>query len=303
MSKGHALEVVQAPAEPPPVEERSSRHRIFRAAWYAGNVLLILSILVAAYSGAWEYSTRRFLKGFSDAVVPEPASAQEKIEAILNWMAYGPARREGGPDPSSPNRDPTDTLNFASLLKICGSATNAFINLANSAGLPARRLLLFDSHWRTTHVLAEALVDRRWIVVDPAFRTVLQGADGQPLTREELIDPAVRATATRRIRGYSSEYTFDHTAHVRWTRLGFVGLPLQRVLDWFLPAWEDSTAVSLLLERESLAMMVFAIILVAFLALLRICLRWYGENRLGFHCVRFRNQVRQGLRAFFDVPS
>jgi Transglutaminase-like superfamily len=303
MSKGHALEVVQAPAEPPPVDERSSRHRIFRAAWYAGNVLLVLSILVSAYSGAWEYSTRRFLKGFSDAVVPEPASAQEKVEAILNWMAHGPARREKGPDLSSPDRNPTDTLNYASLLRICGSATNAFINLAKSAGLPARRLLLFDSHWRTTHVVAEALVDRRWIVVDPAFRTVLRGADGQPLTRQELADPAVRATATKGIKGYSSEYTFDRTAHVRWARMGFVGLPLQRVFNWLLPAWEDSTAVSLLLERESLAMMVFAIILVAFLALVRIWLRWYCENRLGFHCVRIRKQFRQGLRAFFDVPS
>jgi hypothetical protein len=301
--KGHALEVVQAPAESPPVEERSSWQRIFRAAWYGGNVLLILSILVCAYSGAWEYSTRRFLKGFSDAVVPEPASAQEKVEAILNWMAHGPARREGGPKPSSSDRNPTDTLNYASLLKICGSATNAFINLAQSAGLPARRLLLFDSHWKTTHVVAEALVDRRWIVIDPAFRTVLRGADGQPLTREELIDPAVRAAAAKTIRGYSPEYTFDRTAHIRWARMGFVGLPLQRVLDWLMPAWEESTGVSLLLERESLAMMVFAIVLVAFLALLRIWLRWYGENRLGLHCVRIRNQVRQGLRAFFDVPS
>jgi Transglutaminase-like superfamily len=303
MSKGHSLEVVQIPTEPPTVDERSNRHRVFRAAWYAQNVFLILSILVCAYSGVWEYSTRRFLKGFSDAVVPEPAPAQEKVEAILNWMAHGPARREGGPVLTSPDRNPTDTLNYASLLKICGSATNAFINLAESAGLPTRRLLLLDSRWMTNHVVAEALVDGRWIVVDPAFRTVLRGATGQLLTREELVNPAVRAAATKGIKGYSPEYTFDRTAHVRWARLGFVGLPLQRVLDWLLPDWEDSTAVSLLLERESLAMMLFMVVLVAFLTLLRIWLRWYGENRLGFRCVRFRKQLRQGLRAFFDAPS
>jgi hypothetical protein len=303
MSKGHALEVVQTPTELPEVEERSNRHRVFRAVWYAENVLLILSILLCAYSAAWEYSTRRFLKGFSDAVVPQPASEQEKVEAILEWMAHGPARREGGPVLSSPDRNPTETLNYASLLKICGSATNAFINLAESAGLPARRLLLFDSHWRTTHVVAEALVIRRWIVIDPAYRTILRSANGEPLTREELMDPAVRATATKGIKGYSPEYAFDRTAHVRWARLGFIGLALQRVLDWLLPAWKDWTGVSLLLERESLATLVFALLLTVFLALLRTWLRWYGENRLGFRCVRFRKQLRQGLRAFFDVTS
>jgi hypothetical protein len=303
MSKGHAIEVVQAPANPRPLEQRSHRYPIFWAAWYAGNVLLILSILVGAYSVAWEYSTRRYLKGFSDAIVPESSSAQEKVEAILNWMAHGPARREGGQDLSSPDRNPTDTLNYASLLKVCGSATNAFINLADSTGLPARRLLLLDSRWKTNHVVAEVLVDGRWVVVDPAFRTVLRGADGELLTREELIDPAVRAAATKGIKGYGAEYTFDRTIHVHLARIGFVGLPLRRVLGWVLPGWDDSTAMSLLLERESLAMMVLAITLVALLALVRICMRWYGETHLGFHSVRIRKQFRRALRAFFDVAS
>jgi Transglutaminase-like superfamily len=172
----------------------------------------------------WEYSTRRYLKGFSVAIVLEPASAQDKIEAILNWMAHGPARLKVGADPSMPDRDPTDTLNYASLLQVCGSATNAFINLADSTGLPARRLLLLDSHQMTKHVVAEVRIDGRWIVVDPAFRVLLRGADGRLLTREELSDPAVFSAATRSIRDYDPVYTFDRAAHVRLARLGFVGL-------------------------------------------------------------------------------
>jgi hypothetical protein len=303
MSQGHTLEVVQAPAGLPPLGERLNRCRMFRVAWYAENVLLILAILVGVYSAAWEYSTRRYLQGFSDAVVPESSPAQEKVEAILNWMAHGPARREGGPDLSSPDRNPTDTLNYASLLQICGSATNAFINLAGSTGLPARRLLLLDSSQRTNHVVAEALVDGRWIVVDPAFRAILRGTDGQLLTREDLVDRAVLAAATKRIKGYRAEYTFDRTSHIHLARIGFVGLPLRRILDWLLPGWKDSTAMSLLLERESLAMMVLAITLVALLALVRISMRWYGETRLGFRSVRIRKQLRQASRAFFDVSS
>jgi hypothetical protein len=303
MKKGHVLEVVQAPADLPPLEGRSSQHVVFRAAWYAVNVLLSLSILIAIYSVAWEYSTRRYLKGFSDAVVPESSTSQEKVEAILDWMAHGPSRREGGPDGTSPDRNPTDTLNYASLLQVCGSATNAFINLSDSAGLPTRRLLLLDSRRMTNHVVAETLVDGRWIVVDPAFRTLLRGPDGNLLTREELVDPAVWAAATKGIKGYSPEYKFDRTAHVRLTRIGFVGLPLRRVLEWFFPGWEQSVTMSMFLERGSLAMMLLAIALVALLALLRISIRWYGENRLGFQSVRIRKQFGQALRAFFDVAS
>lgn len=298
------MEVVRASAEPPPTEEQSNRrHSIFRAAWYASNVLLLFSILLASYSVAREYSTRRYLKGFSDAVVPESSLAQEKIEAILDWMAHGPARQKGGPDLSSPDRNPSDTLNYASLLQVCGSATNAFINLADSAGLPARRLLLVNSREMTKHVVAEVLIDGRWIVADPAFRVVLLGTDGRPLTREELADPAVFSAATRNIPNYSPEYTYERTTHIRLARIGFIGIRLQRFLDRYLPSWEDSPAASLLLERESLAMAVFAIILVALLVLLRMVLRWYGQGRLGLQPVRVRERFRRACHAFLNATG
>jgi hypothetical protein len=293
-------------AEPERLSERaraSHRHPIFRAIWYAGNLLLILAILLAAYSVVWEYSTRRYLKGFSDAVVPESSSAIDKVEAILNWISRGPARQESDQIVTAPDRDPTDTLNFASLLKVCGSATNAFINLADSSGLAARRLLLLDSRHLTKHVVAEVLIDGRWIVVDPAFRMIPRGSDGRLLTHEDLADPAVLSVATRGVPGYSQEYTYDRTAHIRVWRLGFVGLPLRIVLDRLLPGWEDSAAVSLLLERESLATMVVALMAVFLLAIMRVVLRWYGERRLGVRPVRIRQQVRRAFYAFVDTAG
>lgn len=304
MSEGRATRGVQAPADLVLEGNQSDyRHPVFRAVWYAGNVLLILSVFLAAYSVAWEYSTRRYLKGFSDAIVPESSSAQEKIEAILNWMAHGPARLEAGADLAAPNRDPTATLNYASLLQVCGTATNAFINLADSAGLPARRLLLLDSHRLTKHVVAEVRIDGRWIVVDPAFRLFLRGADGRLLTREELADPAVFSAATQGIPNYSPDYTYDRTAHIRMARLRFVGTPLRHFLNRLLPGWEDSTAMSLLLERESLATMALAIILVLFMAFLRVVLRWYGEKRLRLRPIRFREQFRRACYAFLDTAG
>jgi Transglutaminase-like superfamily len=283
--------------------QRAPSSKLFRAVWYTGNILLILAVLVAAYSAVWEYSTRRYLKGFSDAVVPASASTEAKVQAILNWMSNGPARQQAGPDPSLPDRDPTETLNYASLLKVCGSATNAFVNLADSAGLAVRRLLLLDSHHLTKHVVAEVLVDGRWIVVDPAFRTILRGADGSLLTRQQLVDPAIFSAATRNIHDYDPIYTFDHGVHVRIARLGVIAAPLRAMLNRILPGWEDSTAISLLMERESMATIVVALLFVFLLGLLRVGLRWYGERRLGIRPVRIRQQVRRAFSAFVDTAS
>jgi hypothetical protein len=276
-------------------------HALFRAVWYAGNILLILAILLACYSAVWEYSTRKYLKGFSDAVVAFSSSDEAKTEAILHWMSNGPSRQDAGPVASLPDRDPIDTLNYASLLRVCGSATNAFINLGDSAGLVVRRLLLLDSELITKHVVAEVLIDGRWIVVDPAFRTILRDSDGSALTREQLSNPAVFSAATRSIKGYDPIDTYESTAHVRTHRLGFAGLALRRTLNRLLPGWEDSTAISLLMERESLATMVAALILVFLLSLLRVGLRWYGERRLGIRPVRVRQQIRRAAEAFVDT--
>jgi len=262
---------------------------------------LVLSILLALYGAVWEYSTRRYLKGFSDAVVLASTSDEDKIKAILNWMAHGPARRGGGPEPTLPNRDPIHTLNYASLLQVCGTATNAFVNLANSAGLVSRRLLLQDSRRLTKHVVAEVLLDDRWIVVDPSFHVIWRGADGRPLTREELADPAVFSEVTRAVPSYSPQYTFDRTAHIHLSRMKAVGRFLRRSLDRWLPGWENSATLSLLLERESLAALLAALLLVLFFFLVRAGLRRYGEKRLGLRTMRIHDQFQRALSAFMDA--
>ena len=278
-------------------------HSLYRSAWYSVNGLLIVAIALTLYSMGWEYSTRRYLKGFSDAIVPLSAPPEEKVQAILNWMAHGPARQVAGPDGSAPDRDPTETLNYHALLQVCGSATNAFINLANSAGMDVRRVLLLDSRRLAKHVSAEVQVDGRWIVVDPAFRVILRGVDGKPLTREQLKDPTEFAAATKNIANYNSNYNYDLTTHIRVGRLRVVGRPLRAVLDGALPGWEDSTTTTLLAERESFALMLASFCLVIFLIILRVSLRWYGEKRLGVRTLRIREQIRRAFGAFVDTAG
>ncbi len=270
-----------------------SGHIVFRTAWYSINVLLLFSMLAVVWSSAWEYSTRRYLKGFSDAIIPFTAPPVQKVQAILNWMSHTPARFGQAPVADNDDRNPTDTLNYASLLRVCGTATNAFINLADSGGLTTRRLLLLDANRVTVHVVAEVLIDDRWIVVDPAFHTIFRGPDGTTLTRAELAEPATFSFATQNIPGYDASYVFTRAVHVRLSHFGPLGRFLRVELDKWVPNWESSAALSLLMERESLEMISLFTMLAFFLVFLRILLRWYGESRLGLRPRHLRDRLRR----------
>jgi hypothetical protein len=129
----------------------------------------------------------------------------------------------------------------------------------------------------------------------------MRGADGRALTREELADPATFAAATRNIAGYDPRYTFDHVVHIRLARVRVFGLLVRRILDRLVPGWEDTPTMTLLVERESFAAMVASLLLLIFLILLRVSLRWYGEKRLGVQSVRIRQQLRRACHAFLDA--
>jgi Transglutaminase-like superfamily len=237
------------------------------------NALLILAVACALVSWFWEYSTQRYVKGFADAIIPASASDEQKVESILDWMSHGPARENAGEDfESSVDRDPTYTLNYTKLLKTCGTATNAFLNLADSGGLRARRLLLLDSQDRTVHVVAEVWLDGEWVVVDPAFRAILRGRSGDPLTRLQLADPVVSADATHELPGYPTEYNYRNTAHVRFARLGAAGSLLGALFVRSMPNIANSPTLSLVLERRSLAVTALCLAIVLLLLSLRVWL-------------------------------
>src|ERR1700675_4399999 len=81
-------------------------HRVFRAA--------------LLYSGAWEYSVREYLRGFSDALIPASSSPEQKVEAILSWMRNGPQRPKASNPEELSKRDPETTLNYQQLLSEIG---------------------------------------------------------------------------------------------------------------------------------------------------------------------------------------
>ncbi|MGO9639745.1 MAG: hypothetical protein ACLP1Y_00360 [Candidatus Acidiferrales bacterium] len=276
-------------------------HRVFHFLWYATDVLLIISLISVIYGAVWEYSTRSYLKGFSDAIVPASGSDETKVEAILAWMEHGPARRSEPPSSMLAARDPADTLNYQGLLSVCGTATNAFVNLADSGGLRARRLLLLGDNLQSKHVVAEVLIDGRWAVVDPSYRFIFRDAQGRTLTREQLKDPAVFREATQGIPGYPQEYTYERAVHVRLSRLP---LPqryfhIRRWLTSLWPNWEEAVNWTYVLERESFALLLSSFIVFCFASLIRLLLSWYGSRRLGIRRVRFRDQLHRVSATFF----
>src|ERR1700686_2250884 len=265
-------------------------HPIVRWCWFAINVLLVASLVAVLYSVGWEFSTRSYLKGFSDAIIPASNRPEQKVEAILQWMAHGPARRSEADTGGLARRNPEDTLNIQQLLKVCGTATNAFVNLAQSSGLHARRLLLLDTYGQSKHVVVEVLLDDRWVVVDPSYHFIPRLRDGQFATRTELKDPAIFRAATQSIPNYPADYTYESTVHVRLARIPWIGRHLRGIFNFIWPPWEEAINWTLLLERESFAMLVASVLLLCFALAARLLLGWYCRSKLGIARERLRDQ-------------
>ena len=278
-------------------------HPVFRSLWRVVNLLLLLAAIFTIGTGVREYSVRKYLRGFSDAIIPEAAPAQEKVESILAWMSNGPPRLEA-PNPNQLSaHDPTDTLNYRQLLDVCGSATNAFLNLSRSAGLQTRRLLLLTPERSTKHVVAEVLLSGRWVIVDATYRVVMKDARGNLLTRRELQDPRVFREASSRIPNYVQEYSYENFAHVRLASLPLRGFHIRQLLDRVFPAWDEYLDWSLLLERRSYFLFILSLNFLIALLLLRVLLALIADHHFGMPRLHLRHNLSRALAAFFSTPE
>jgi hypothetical protein len=133
------------------------------------KLVIFAACIVFLLSCLWEWRTRIYLRAFDDSIIAAGATDEEKVTDILAWISNGPRRGDGAPLAFA-DRDPISSLNNTQALKICGSSSTAFINLATVAGLDARRVLLMDN-FMTRHVVVQVYVrPRGWIWVDPSLR-------------------------------------------------------------------------------------------------------------------------------------
>ena len=278
------------------------KEHVLHAINFCINILLVSSILLTLFGLAWEYSTRWYLAGFSNAVLPYASSPEGRVSAILAWMQQGPARDAEYYSDDAENRDPVDTLNYKELLNVCGTATNAFVNLASAGGLEARRLLLLDSAgMNTNHVVAEVNLDGRWVIVDPTFHVILRDSDGHLLTKEQLARPAIFQQATGNLEHYDPSYNYQHTAFIHFARLPIVGRFLQSKMNSVLPVWQEDINWTVLVERQSYSTFVVGITLLLCSILLRRLLCWYA-SKSSLALESPWEQLRRGGTALFSTP-
>jgi hypothetical protein len=283
---------------------QTRQHRNFRFVWWSCNLLLATAFVAMLYSCIREYSVRRYLDGFSDAIAPSILPAEPKVQAILDWMRIEPSRAVASNPDALSQRDPYITLNYQQLLRVCGTATNAFLNLAREDNLLVRRLLLLAPDGSTKHVVAEVLIDRRWVVVDPSYHMFMRDAQGRLLTRQDLQNSAMFKQAVSSVPNYPQEYNYEHSAHVRLERVPlFAVVHLRRVLDAIYPGWDEAADWSLVLERESFFYLVLSAGATLFFLLVRAALAWYADRRLRVPRFHLRDNAVRARAAFFSAPE
>jgi hypothetical protein len=279
------------------------KHIVFKFVWRATNALLVLCLAGLVYSAGWEYSVRQYLRGFSDAVVPAVATPEQKVEAILSWMRSGPPRAIAVDPDALPQRDPETTLNYKQLLSVCGTATNAFLNLARSSDLNVRRLLLLTPERMTKHVVAEVLLNDKWVIVDPTYRIVMRDKRGHMLTRRDLQNPELFEQATSAVPDYPAAYNFATFAHVRIAKLPLQGLHLRTILGKVYPGWDEALDWSLLLERESFFVLCVFIAGSVFFLTVREAMAWYADRKLKIPRFQLRAHFARAGAAFIGAPG
>ena len=156
---------------------------------------------------------------------------------------------------------------------------------------------MFDATGVSKHVVVEVLVGDRWVVVDPSYHFILRLPDGLCHPRADLKDPTVFALATQSIPNYPPSYTYESTVHVRLTRIPWIGRHLRGIFNFIWPPWEESINWTLLVERESFAMLVASLFLFCFALAARFFLGWFCRTRLGTPRERLRDQILRAGQA------
>jgi hypothetical protein len=153
------------------------------------------------------------------------------------------------------------------------------------------------------HVVAEVLLDGRWVIVDATYRVILKDRRGNLLTRRELQDPAIFREATSLIPNYVQDYNYESFAHVRLAALPLRGFHIRRQLDRFFPGGDEYLDWSLLLERRSFLLFFLTLNALLCLLMLRVIFALLADHHFQVPRFRLRHHLSRAISAFFSTPE
>jgi hypothetical protein len=102
---------------------------------------------------------------------------------------------------------------------------------------------------------------------------------------------------------YPPQYTYERFAHVRLAALPFYATGVRRLLDRFLPGWEEHLGWSLLLERRSFLYLFISANSLILLVLVRVVLAWVADDYLRVPRFRLRAKLGRATISFFRAPE
>jgi hypothetical protein len=209
------------------------------AGWAYTKRLTLLPLIMLLCMG-WQYMSRQYVRGAAQGMTSGLKNDEAKVQAILDWFKkQSPSLRVADTPMAWSQRDVETILNSRNLLKGCGTAAFAFVNVAKESGLLSRRLILLRPNGTAKHVVAEVYLDGRWAVVDPSFTTLYRNPAGGFYTHEDLLNSEIYAEAARELpRGVARSLTYERATHVRFEGIPIAGKWFRKLLDRVAPGWD-----------------------------------------------------------------
>lgn len=122
----------------------------------------------------------------------------------------------------------------------CGSCAHIFAEACQRIGIPVRCCQLSDSRDQTEHVIAEALVDGRWVVVDPLFPQVFHDSSGKLVGCAEVnANWEYYKNQAPKYREFG--YQFGNVRYTNWSKIPVVMPMVRELLKWIFGEQRTNT--------------------------------------------------------------
>ena len=121
-------------------------------------------------------------------------------------------------------------LEFAHTTNGCGSYAGMFVEACHRADIRAR-LCQMRVAGKTVHILAEAYVDDRWVVVDPHFRQTFLTPEGELASFAEVSANWEYYSAQASDEYDEYGFTFEGVRYTNWHKIPMLLPAVKRILD------------------------------------------------------------------------